>query len=339
MKRLLSLFKRKSNLVPNESSINPKLKLRRNQIEHKKYFEFEKKARSSSKFATDFKIHAKENSISISKSILSGNPKLAAKQYLKIISEYRKYIILTGVSEKSTDILLNKYKFILFQNMVSIIKKQIPKEVIRKQSILSESKRKEIEHIEHKLIIDLLNLGLIKDPKYIPIRFTELNSIEGIIDSYNFDDNPQKLFKDICDVYLSAKEGKRSPSLDNLVKGWSKIDYSNNKLNEYNSISINTNVKHYKQVILHELLHTYLKRESFIYAKNEVVIEFLSMLFTNKYFSEYQRRDPSMNLEKNQYYIGNQLYNKYKLEYGLDLRNIDQFLIENKEYIQKHTFR
>jgi len=340
MKLQISLFKkRKSSSLPDNSSIFSKLKLKRNQIELKKFHTLKKGEGFHSKFATDFRIHAMDSSISISKAIFSKKPRLAAKEYSKIITDYKRFLILSGVREDQVNLLMNKYKSVLFENILSIIKKKIPREIINKQSVLSEQKRKEIKEIENRLVKDLLNFGLIKNQTRIQIKFTELNPIEGINDSYVFDDNPIKLFKDISNVYFSAMNEERSESLNNLVKGFSRVNDSKDNTKKYSSISVNTKVDNYKQLIIHELLHNYLRREEHEYARNEVAIEFLSLLFTDKYFNEYKKRDPSINLEKNQYFMGSQLYKRYKARHGLDLSKVNQFLIDEKEFIKKHTFK
>lgn len=220
--------------------------------------------------------------------------------------------------------------------MTSIIKKEVSKKIIKNQSLLSEKKIKEINEIEDRLLNDLFSLGLIKDVSKMDIRFSEINSIEGISDLGYLDNNPRKLFQKISDVYFSLKEGKRSKSLNDLIKGISReIKVKNNKLN--NSISINTFNKNSNIIIIHELIHSYLKRENHKYGRNEVVVEFLSNLFSKKYFNQEYKRKFSNNFEKNQYYVGFLLYNEYIQKYGLNFKYINIFLELKKDVIKKNS--
>ena len=149
-----------------------------------------------------------------------------------------------------------------------------------------------------------------------------------------------KLFKNISNVYSSLKKGEKSPSLDNLIRGWSKSKFSKNKKILNNSISINTNLKISNKIIIHELIHSYLKREGHVYAKNEVVVEFLSSLFFKKYFLQnLERRLPDKNIERNQYYTGYKLSIKYMQSFGLNLNHINKYLASNIAVIEKNTLK
>ncbi len=314
------------------------LKLKRNVLNFEQYkLSKSKEEQINSSFYKNFVTDAQSKSIPIAKAIFNNNPKLAAKEYTQIIKEYTLYLKKSGINDKYLMNYLTAFKQRIFKSLTSIIKKEVPKKVVRKQSLLSEKKIKEISGIEDNLLKDLFNLGLIKDTSKINIRYSEINAIEAISDLSHLDDNPSNLFKQISYVYFSLKEGKRNESANDLIKGLSrKIKVKNNQLN--NSISINTFHKNSNHIIIHELIHSYLKRENHKYSRNEVVVEFLSNLLSKKYFKEEYRRNFSNNFEKNQYYIGFSLYNEYTQKYGLDFKHVNNFLKSKENVIKNNSF-
>ncbi|MDD3976141.1 MAG: hypothetical protein PHN22_03200 [Candidatus ainarchaeum sp.] len=197
MKTLFSRFKKKnSNLISKKSSVSEELKLKRNILNFKKYKQLKsKEEQKNSSFYKNFVNDAQSKSIPIAKAIFSNDPKTASKEYIKIIKEYTLYLKKSGITDKYLNNYLNPFKYMLFKNITSIIKKEVSKKVIKNQSLLSEKKIKEINEIEDKLVKDLFSLGLIKDISKINIRFSEINSIEGISDLGYLDNNPVKLFQ------------------------------------------------------------------------------------------------------------------------------------------------
>ena len=340
MKSLFFRFKKnKSNLVLKESSVAKDLKLKRNILNLKKYKQLKsKEEQKNSSFYKNFVIDAKSKSIPIAKAIFSKDPKAASKEYNRIIKEYTLYLKKSGITDKYLNNYLNHFKHMLFKNLTSIIKKEVSKKVIKNQSLLSYKKIKEIKEIEDKLVIDLFSLGLIKDISKINIRFSEINSIEGISDLGYLDNNSKKLFEKISDIYFSLKEGKRSESLNDLIKGLSReVIVKNNKLN--NVISINTFHESSNHIIIHEIIHSYLKKENHKFGRNEVVVEFLSNLFNKKYFNQEYKRKYSNNFEKNQYYVGFLLYKEYIQKHGLNLNKVNYFLKLKDKFIKKHSIK
>lgn len=315
------------------------LKIKRNILDHKKYGQLKSiKEQINSSFYKNFVTDAQSKSIPIAKAIFNKDPKTASKEYVKTINEYRKYLKESGVGKEHVEKILHTFKILLFENMVSVIKKEVSKKVLLKQSLLSEKSKKKITIIENIVINNLFKLGFIKENSKINIRFSELNSIEGIIGSHGFDENPLDLFKNITNVYFFLKKGKRSESLNNLVKGISrKIKIKNNSIN--NNISINTFDKNSNHIIVHELIHSYLKRENHIYGRNEIVVEFLSNLFMKKYFNQVFVRKESTNIEYNQYYLGYFLFNEYVKKHGLDFKYVNIFLKSKESLIEKHSLR
>ena len=323
----------KNNLTKSEQ-----LKAKRNKLNYEKYRATPELLKNESVFVKNFIDDSRAKAVPIAKSVFSGNYKNAANQYVEIVSNYKKYLELSNVSKKNIEKWSLNFKRSLIRSLVAIIKKEVSKKIIKEQSKLSAKKLKEISDIEEKVISDLYISGFIKNIEKLPgLYLSETNAFEAIINSNYFDKDPIKLFKNITNIYEDLKKGKRSKSTNKLVKGVSRIIYSKDLDHIHDSIAVNTYLKKSRSIIIHELIHSYLKREGNRYGSNEIVVEFLSTLLARKHFRIKYKRKPSKDFKLNQYYVGVELSKAYVKNYGYDLTYIPSFLDLSKEVIKKYS--
>ncbi|GEM_PF-4843474 len=282
------------------------------------------------------KISFDDAPILISKAILSRDYKSASDIYVNKISEFK--LFLKKISVESSVDWTNKYKHLIFTNITSILKKQISKETLRKLSLLDLQKRKDIDFIEQNLITDLNKCGLINSfDKLGNIKFMEINLMDSLRSSFYKDDNPKLLFKNIVLAMDSLKNAERNDVLNQLVLGHFRSGYSKDNKKEQFVISVNTHVHTYKQTIIHELLHNYLKKNSNNYWSKEIAVDFLADILTKKYFGEIRSRKPTKDLYSMQFYHGFVLYKEYVSKYGLNLEHLNEFLKSHQSFIEKNT--
>lgn len=316
------------------------LKERRGIVDYKDYVSKVPIKKAPNKFYKQFVVDAQQSSIHLAKHIFAGDYKSASREYTKSIKDLKIFLKTSGVPLKEMNINIIAFKEVIFKNLISSIKKQVNKKAILKHSKLPSSVLSEIKAVESKLITDLFNMGVINNKsKMQNIRFSKTNPIQVMASAHIFDNKPNKLFKEIYNIYNSLKKENYEKTSTKFIKGSSGVKLSKDGGNAMHLITLNTDFKNHNIIVVHELCHAYMKREKHVYGRNEVVVTFLSSLLTKKYFNKVRVYRSSKSFLKNQYYVGFSLFRQYVKKHGLDLKYVNQYLLKNKDVILKNSFQ